>query len=146
MSEAHEAIRNLLGTYCELVDSAAWAEVGELFADAEMVGADGRPIARGAAAVAAMFQRVTHLHEGSPRTRHITSNTVIDVHGAHASSRSAYVVFQGTARLPLQPIISGRYLDEFLRDDDGWRFARRQVFVDHAGDVSHHLTDRLRSL
>ena len=27
MSDAHEAIRNLLGTYCELMDDGAWADV-----------------------------------------------------------------------------------------------------------------------
>ena len=51
---AHEEIRNLLGAYCELMDAAAWAEVGTLFADAELVGQDGRVVARGAEAVQAL--------------------------------------------------------------------------------------------
>jgi 3-phenylpropionate/cinnamic acid dioxygenase small subunit len=140
MSDAHEAIRNLLGTYCELMDNGAWAEVGALFADAELVGPDGAVVARGAQAVQTLYERGTHLHDGSPRTRHVTANTVIKRSGARAAARSAYVVFQGAPGLPLQPVITGRYRDEFVRDDDGWRFARRQFFVDHFGDLSHHLT------
>jgi 3-phenylpropionate/cinnamic acid dioxygenase small subunit len=140
MSEAHEAIRNLLGTYCELMDAGAWAEVGELFAEAELVGPDGATIARGAEAVQTVYERGTHLHEGSPGTRHLTANTVIEIHGGHATARSAYVVFQAVQGFPLQPVITGRYRDEFVRDGDGWRFARRQFFVDHLGDLSHHLT------
>jgi 3-phenylpropionate/cinnamic acid dioxygenase small subunit len=140
MSDAHEAIRNLLGTYCELMDAGAWSEVGELFADAELVGPDGATVARGAQAVQTLYERGTHLHGGSPRTRHLTANTVIELNGARATARSAYVVLQGVTDFPLQPVITGRYRDEFVRDDDGWRFARRQFFVDHFGDLSHHLT------
>jgi len=140
----HDQIRNLLGTYCELMDAAAWTEVGELFADAELVGPDGAVVARGAAAVQALYERGTRLHDGSPRTRHVTANPIIDVHGAHATARSSYVVFQGLPGAAIHPIITGRYRDEFVRDDagrhGGWRFARRQFFVDHAGDLSSHLT------
>jgi len=137
---AHEAIRNLLGTYCELMDAAAWTEVGALLADAELVGPDGELVARGAAAVQALYETGTRLHDGSPRTRHVTANPIIEVTGAHATARSSYVVFQGLPGGPLQPIVSGRYRDEFVRDGDGWRFARRQFFVDHVGDLSNHLT------
>jgi 3-phenylpropionate/cinnamic acid dioxygenase small subunit len=140
MSDAHEAIRNLLGTYCELMDAGAWAEVGQLFADAELVGPDGAVVARGAEAVQALYERGTRLHGDSPRTRHVTANTVIEISGGHAAARSAYVVFQGLAGFPLQPVITGRYRDEFVREADGWRFGRRQFFIDHYGDLSHHLT------
>lgn len=140
MSDAHEAIRNLLGRYCELMDAAAWSEVGDLFAEAELVGPDGSLVAAGGAAVAALYERGTRLHDGSPRTRHVTSNTVIEVDGDAAGAHSAYVVFQGIDGFALQPIITGRYQDRFVRAGSGWRFARRQFFVDHVGDLSHHLT------
>jgi 3-phenylpropionate/cinnamic acid dioxygenase small subunit len=140
MSEAHEAIRNLLGRYCELMDAASWPALGELFAAGELVGPDGAVLAAGAAAVAAMYERGTRLYEGSPRTRHITANTIVEVDGAAATARSSYVVFQAVDALALQPIITGRYHDTFVRAPGGWRFARRQFFVDHVGDLSHHLT------
>jgi 3-phenylpropionate/cinnamic acid dioxygenase small subunit len=140
MSEAHEAIRNLLGRYCELMDAAAWADVGDLFADAELVGPDGALVAAGGSAVATLYERGTRLYGGSPRTRHITANSVIEADGDAADARSAYVVFQGVDGFALQPIITGRYRDRFVRADGAWRFARRQFFVDHVGDLSHHLT------
>jgi 3-phenylpropionate/cinnamic acid dioxygenase small subunit len=140
MSDAHDAIRNLLGHYCELMDAAQWAEVGALFAEGELVGPDGSIVAAGAAAVHGLYERGTRLHHGSPRTRHITANSVIEVDGDAATARSAYVVFQGMDGFALQPIITGRYQDWFVRVEDGWRFARRTFFVDHVGDLSQHLT------
>jgi 3-phenylpropionate/cinnamic acid dioxygenase small subunit len=139
-----DAIRNLLGTYCELMDAADWPAVGALFAKAELAGPDGTAIASGAEAVQAMYERGTRLHDGSPCTRHLTANSVIEVDGDEATARSSYVVFQATVVLPLQPIISGRYRDEFVREGATWRFARRQFFVDHVGDLSHHLTYEVR--
>ena len=137
---AHEAIRNLLGRYCALMDAADWAAVGELFADAALIGPTGQPVAEGAAAVTALYERGTRMHNGTPGTRHITANTVLDVAGDTASAHSSYLVFQGLDGFPLQPIITGRYEDEFVCVAGQWRFARRQFFVDHVGDLSHHLT------
>ena len=141
MNDAYEAIRNLLGRYCALMDAADWPAVGQLFADAALIGPTGRPVADGADAVEALYRRGTRLHNGSPATRHITANTVIDVQGDAATAQSSYVVFQAVSGFALQPIITGRYDDAFRRLEGGdWRFARRQFFVDHVGDLSHHLT------
>ena len=41
--------------------------------------------------------------------------------------------------LALQPVISGRYRDEFERVDGAWRFATRKMYVDLVGDLSQHL-------
>jgi hypothetical protein len=50
-------------------------------------------------------------------------------------------VLQGTAALPLQPIITGRYVDQFARTEElGWHFTERAFSVDVVGDLSHHLT------
>jgi 3-phenylpropionate/cinnamic acid dioxygenase small subunit len=143
MTDADE-IRNLLGTYCELMDAADWAAVGQLFADAELTAGNGAVVAAGADAVRALYENGTRLHDGSPRTRHITANTIVEVDGDTASARSSYVVFQATDQLALQPIITGRYRDEFVRDDGAWRFARRQFVVDSVGDLSSHLTYEVR--
>ena len=139
MSHADE-IRNLLGRYTELMDAADWPAVGELFADAELVTEDGTPFAAGAGAVQALYEGGTKLYDGSPRTRHITANSIVDVDGDTASARSSYVVFQAAPGFPLQPIITGRYRDTFARVDGAWRFARRCFLVDHVGDLSRHLT------
>jgi hypothetical protein len=135
-----DEIRNLLGTYCEVMDAADWVALGALFADGELAADNGTVVAAGADAVQRMYERGTKLYDESPRTRHITANSIIEVDGDRAAARSSYVVFQQTQGIDLQPIITGRYRDEFVRGEAGWRFARRTFFVDHVGDLSHHLT------
>ncbi len=141
MADDHEAIRQLLYRYCELMDAGAFAELAELFAEAVMVDDVGNVVAEGRSGVQALYDRGTRLHDGSPRTRHLTSNSIIDVDrlAGTASARSVYVVFQATEHLALQPIISGRYRDRFARVDDTWHFVERSFSVDLVGDLSQHL-------
>ncbi|MCY1459320.1 hypothetical protein D9M71_767860 [compost metagenome] len=55
--------------------------------------------------------------------------------------RSCYTVLQATDTLPLQPIASGRYFDEFERMDGVWRFSFRDYsHLDMMGDLSAHLS------
>ena len=142
MASAHEEIRNLLGAYCERMDAGRFDELAELFRDAAMVEEHGHVIAQGFEGVRDLYAKGTQLYDGSPRTRHITANSVIEVDEAAgtATARSSYVVFQGTEALPLQPIITGRYRDRFVRDGGTWRFAERCFYVDQVGDLSQHLT------
>lgn len=142
MAEAQEAIRNLLGRYCELMDAGDFAGLAALFTDAVLADEHGTVFATGSGEVLAMWQRQTVLYDGSPRTRHVTANPVIDLDetAGTARARSSYVVFQQTEDLPLQPIITGRYADTFDRAADGrWRWRERRYAVDHVGDLSHHL-------
>ena len=141
MSDAHEAIRNLLGKYCELMDSGQFAGLAELFAHATLADEHGNVFATGAAEVHRLWDAQTILYDGKPRTRHVTANPVIDVDetAGAAQASSSYIVFQGTDDLPLQPIITGRYLDTFTRGADGWHFTQRRYAIDHVGDLSHHL-------
>jgi 3-phenylpropionate/cinnamic acid dioxygenase small subunit len=142
-TNAYEEIRNLLGSYTERMDAGQFADLAELFRDATMVSASGDVIADGYDAVRGNYERGTQLYDGSPRTKHITANSVIEVDedAGTATARSAYVVFQGTDAFALQPIITGRYRDSFVRDGSGsWRFRERMFFVDQIGDLSHHLT------
>jgi 3-phenylpropionate/cinnamic acid dioxygenase small subunit len=148
MSDAHEAIRNLLGRYCELMDAGDFAGLAELFARASLAEEHGNVFATGAAEMRTMWERQTILydvdgragHDGKPRTRHVTANPVITVDGDSATCTSSYVVFQGTEALQLQPIVTGRYADRFSCDDGGqWHFAQRRYAIDHVGDLSQHL-------
>jgi 3-phenylpropionate/cinnamic acid dioxygenase small subunit len=147
MSEAHEAIRNLLGRYCELMDAGDFDALAGLFAEARMSDEHGNVFATGSDQIAAMWHKQTMLYDGSPRTRHITANPIIEIDDAAgtATVRSSYIVFQGItghgeSDLPLQPIITGRYVDRFARADDGaWRWDERSYAIDHVGDLSHHL-------
>lgn len=141
MSDAHEAIRNLLGLYCELMDAGDFDGLARLFADARMADENGTVFATGSEEIAAMWRRQTILYDGSPRTRHITANPIIVVEPDEttATVRSSYIVFQGTDEAPLRPIITGRYVDRFAHPGGTWRWAERRYAIDHLGDLSGHL-------
>jgi hypothetical protein len=144
----HEAIRNLLGRYCELMDAGDFDGLGDLLAGAVLRDESGTETARGRDGVVALYTATTRRHaDGTPRTRHITANPIVEVDEAAgtATARSAYLVLQATGSVPLQPIISGRYRDRFARDAAGtWAFTERTFTVDLVGDLSDHLTFRLR--
>ena len=57
MSDAHEAIRNLLGRYAESMDAGDFEAIGALFAHGRLVSDRGDLIAEGAEAVTAMYTR-----------------------------------------------------------------------------------------
>jgi 3-phenylpropionate/cinnamic acid dioxygenase small subunit len=138
----HEAIRNLLGRYCELIDAGELEALADLFADAVLTDDAGNEIGRGREGATQVYAGVRIHGDGTPRTRHVTTNSIIEVDedAGTATARSGYVVFQATDTLPLQPIITGRYRDRFARGDDGWRFTERAFGVDLVGDLSQHMT------
>jgi hypothetical protein len=78
---------------------------------------------------------------GTPKTKHVTTNAIIEVddEAGTATAQSSYLVTQATPELPLQVIITGHYRDTFHRVDEQWWFDTRTMYVDQAGDLSHHL-------
>lgn len=135
----HEEIRNLLGTYCEVMDAADWPALGRLFAQGRLTDGDGNEVAAGSDAVARLYAGLVVLHDGSPRTRHLTTNPVIEVDGEHAVCRSCFAVLQQVDSGPLAPVAAGRYRDQFRRDESGWHFVERAFHLDQVGDTSQHL-------
>lgn len=137
-----EVIRGLLQSYCERMDAGDWAGVGRLFASGVLADEHGTAMARGADAVAAFYERGTHLHDGSPRTKHLVIGTTLEGprDDGVVVGRSSYLVLQALPGMALQPIITGRYVDSFAMAADGaWHFAERRFLVDLLGDLSHHL-------
>lgn len=134
-------IRNLLGAYCDRIDGADYAAVGELFGqDGALMTEDGVELARGAAAIAAFYGSLITLHDGEQRTKHLVANTVLEPVGDDVViARSSYLVLQATGELPLQPIVTGRYVDRFERRANGWRWAERRFSTDLVGHLSQHL-------
>ena len=141
---AGDEIRNLLGRYTEAIDAADFAAVGALFTHGRLalVADDPATDVVGADAVAAFYAATVRVHaDGTPRTHHLTTNTIIEFAGAHAAAaRSAYTVFIATDGYELQPMICGRYQDRFHVVDGAWWFERRHMTVSLVGDLSRHLT------
>jgi hypothetical protein len=151
MADSAREIENLLYTYAERIDGGDLEGVADLFAHGRILPSPSgtRSVAfEGREAVLGMYRAATRLYaDGTPRTRHVTTNAIIEVDGAAgtARARSSYTVLQQTDALPLQPIICGRYHDTFQWIDDRWWFETRTMFVDLVGDLSHHLLYELRS-
>ncbi|SRR5712692_7620542 len=134
------AIENLIATYAELVDDGDFAGVGTLLADATFIGGAGSVSGRDA--IEKMLQdRLIVYEDGTPRTKHVTTNVAIEVdeEAGTGVSRSYFTALQAVPDLALQPIVSGRYQDRFERCDGQWRFVERRVRTDLVGDVSRHL-------
>lgn len=136
-------IENLIYNYAERIDDGDLQGVAELFRDAEIVSVIHDVRRAGFDEVLKMYQLSCRLYEktGTPLTKHLTTNVIIELddNGKEAHARSYYTVIQATDSLPLQPIISGRYGDFFLKVDNRWRFSRREMIVDLIGDCSAHL-------
>lgn len=136
-----DRIRGLLGSYCRLIDAGDFAGLGTLFARASLCDADGTALARGPEEVAALYRGTTRLHEdGTPGTQHLVLNTTFADPAPDGSvvATSNYVVFQAVAGLPLQPVVTGGYVDTFA-PEGGWHFRERRFALGLIGDVSRHL-------
>jgi 3-phenylpropionate/cinnamic acid dioxygenase small subunit len=141
--EDWHAVNTLLMTYAEHLDAGRFADVAALFSHASyrIAHADGEHVSsyEGAAEVQAFCEQTRLYPDGTPRTKHVVTNVVIEVDGDRATARSYATVLQQTDVLPLQPIASGRYVDRFERVDGRWRFADRLISGFLLGDRSQHV-------
>lgn len=137
---SYAAIQKLIATYAELVDGGDFAAVAMLLADASFTGGAGSVSGRDAIEKMLRDSLIVY-DDGTPRTKHITTNVAIEIdeHAGTAVSRSYFTVLQALPDLPLQPIVSGRYQDRFARRDGRWCFVERRVRTDLVGDLSRHL-------
>ncbi|MEV7038051.1 nuclear transport factor 2 family protein [Amycolatopsis sp. NPDC051061] len=136
----YRALENLIASYAALVDAGDFDGVGVLFADGAFVGSGGA--FRGAEVTRMLRDTVIVYDDGTPRTKHVTTNIALEVSGDTASGRAYFTVLQAAPGLPLQTIAAGRYADRFTRTAHGWRFTERRATVDLVGDVGHHLRTR----
>ena len=139
------AIQNLIYRYADLLDRGKIDEVGALFdhADVYMPG-DAEPWSRaGQNRMAEIFRQWTRFYpeaDGRPRTRHVTTNLIIEEDGHNRAKTQSYVVvFQSLEDFPLQPIIAGTYNDRFEKVNGQWRFIERREEMSLFGDLRHHL-------
>ncbi len=145
MSDSAREIENLLYVYAERIDAGDLEGVADLFEHGRILPSPDAPrelTFEGREAVLKMYRSATRLYEdGTPKTRHVTSNAIIEVDdtAGTARARSYYTVLQSTDALALQPIVCGHYHDTFRRIDGRWWFDSRTMFIDLTGDLSHHL-------
>jgi hypothetical protein len=145
MSESRDAISKLILTYAERVDLGDFEGVGVLFEHSTYRSALGDEVVSytGSDAVqSTMEHMVRRYDDGTPRTKHVTTNLIIEVDdgAGAATAKSYFTVLQQVGDHPLQVIIAGRYHDRFERVGGEWQFADRLIYSDLIGDLSQHLT------
>ncbi len=144
-----EEILQLIYRYAELIDAGDFEGIGKLLARAAF-GGPRTPTVSGAENIANLFAMTTRRFPeaegrrhpagaGTPRTRHLVLNPIVEIDGDTATARSTFCVVQATERIALQPIVVGRYFDRFARHPNGWHFTERIADVEMVGDVSDHL-------
>ena len=144
------AITNLLATYAECIDTGDLDRAARLFTHAQIkvgVGPAGASLIDANALLKVWRDNIILHGDGTPRTKHVITNANIEVDaaGGVATCRSYYTVFQQLEGFALQPIIAGRYHDEFAYVDDAWRWSFRDYsLVDLIGDLSQHLRMEVR--
>jgi hypothetical protein len=138
--EDEAAIRALVVAYAERLDAGDLEGVAGLFERGVFRSTRGGEPRVGAEAVRAMYDGVIIHDDGTPHTKHVLGNILIDVDesGARATSRCTFTVLQPVdGRVAC--VLAGRYHDTFVRDGDGWHFEERLVHPDLIGDLSLHM-------
>lgn len=134
-------IANCIYAYAERIDLGDFEGVAQVLvhADVTFEGVEGSQ--QGVAALTALYTSTTKRYDdGTPKTKHVTTNVAVTVEGTTGRASSYFTVLQAVpGLLPLQPIIAGRYRDQFEQVDGQWRFTARHVTVDLMGDLSAHL-------
>jgi hypothetical protein len=113
---AERAITRIILDYADAVDTGDLERLRDIFRYGT-IRVDGIETQyRGGDAVVDTFRRYTRFFDdGTPSTKHVTTNLVIDVDpdGRRATARSYFTVLQARPELPLQAVIAGRYHDTF---------------------------------
>jgi 3-phenylpropionate/cinnamic acid dioxygenase small subunit len=152
MASAHDQIRNLIHRYSEGIDTGRFEIWAELFAHAEICVAigDNEPVVIASGSdLSVMTQGIIIYADGTPRTRHVVSNIIIEVDesGGTATARSYNTTLQHLPGHSIEIIATARYFDSFELSGNAWRFSRRVirhasidgVHRDFTGDMSRHV-------
>ena len=142
-------ITNLLYRYAELMDLGDFAGAARLFDHARIkIGVGDGGYVDSAGIQKLWEDGVMRYEDGTPRTKHVTTNAIVEfsADGTKARARSYYTVFQQVEGTPMQPIVGGRYHDDFELVDGEWRWTERDyTMMDLFGDLSRHLSMELPS-
>lgn len=137
------AIQRLINIYFAHVDRADFDAAGALFDRAEMIyTATDRRINCDGKAVADLMRSFVKLHgeDQQTLTRHHSGNIIIEPDGADKAIAScSAIIFQATAKFPLQPIAEASYCDQIVCDNGSWYFTKREMQMTMTGDMSEHL-------
>ncbi len=125
------AINDLVVSYATLLDDAQWDALGELFTQ-DGVFASPNSTTTGRASIIENFK---NKHAPFSATWHDPHGIVVDlVDDDHA--RGTVIGYAELGRPGLTLATSIRYQDDYRREEDAWRFAKRQVLSLYAMPLS----------
>jgi 3-phenylpropionate/cinnamic acid dioxygenase small subunit len=124
-SEDRSAIAALTIDYCWALDTRDWDALREVFLP-DAVAELGSPELFG---IEAIIDRVSSALGPLDDSQHMVSTHQIVIDGDRARSRCYFQAQHIRAGASGSPhfIIAGRYEDELVRTDQGWRIARRRL-------------------
>lgn len=132
--EDKDMIRETMAAYCHELDACHFANVASLFAE-DGVWTTDYGEAKGRGAIEEMLRSVVPVKGEGPQRKHYITNIVIKVSGDSARSVSDYLVVRESGP-DLIPVMGGTYKDEWVRQDGTWRFKRKELVHDIAGDMA----------
>ena len=134
-ADEKDAIRELMARYCHALDACNFGEVASLFAeDGEWTTTYGR--AYGRAQIETLLASVVPQPGEGPQRKHYITNIIVMLAGEdRASARSDYLVIRESPA-GLIPVMGGTYLDMFVKREGAWRFARKELVHNIAGDMA----------
>jgi 3-phenylpropionate/cinnamic acid dioxygenase small subunit len=141
-SEHQAEITALIYRYAECIDGGDFDGIAQLFEHATV--RSGEYAFSGVETLRNLWSGMVRIYEnGTPLTKHVISNVVVDVDalGTTATARSYVTVLQAKPpEFPLQVIVSARHHDTFEQVDGVWRFSERIDITDLVGDMTWHTT------
>jgi uncharacterized protein (TIGR02246 family) len=132
--EDKDAIREVMAAYCHALDAGRFADVASLFAD-DGVWTTDYAEAKGRGAIEEMLRSIVPVKGEGPQRKHYITNIIITVNGDTAYSISNYLVVREAGR-DLIPVMGGTYKDKWVRRDGTWRFQRKELVHDIAGNMA----------
>lgn len=128
--EDESAIRRILTEYGAYLDGRDFAAYAALFAtDGEWIGGFGR--FKGPAAIQKMLADNLGLPEPgwiNKSSFHLLSNAIIEIDGDKAHVTSKYLFVTKSDDNKPAPLLAGRYVDEFVRENGQWKIAKRTTY------------------
>jgi uncharacterized protein (TIGR02246 family) len=132
--EEKDAIREVMARYCHALDAGRFDEVASLFAEeGEWTTDYGSAVGR--AAIEALLTRNVPRRGEGPQRKHYIANTIIRVEDDSAHAVSDYLIIRESEN-GLIPVMGGTYMDRFCKRDGEWKFLRKELIHDIAGDMA----------
>lgn len=132
-ADDRQAILDLISSYSYAYDANELERFSALFdTDAVLTARQGS--ATGNAQIRqAMTSRRQWLAEQGIQPRHYQTNTFLtEMAEGHVQGRTMILVTWQRSGEPEPKVVhTGSYDDEFRKTSEGWRFAKRAIFIDH---------------